>query len=142
MNSSGSTRAWSLNLLSISTLVAMLVIVMTLGEVLFNSRAVGRLGSLLFFFFGSLSYVPFLHKQASVRGCYSSDHTSAGLSSDDLSVSRRCLGYVVSGDLSQSATLRHRDRDTPSRFGFSRDPLSRGGGEETKVHGSSSRKLM
>ena len=45
----------------------MLMIVMTLGEVLFNSRAVGRLGSLLFFFFGSLSYVPFLQKQASVR---------------------------------------------------------------------------
>ena len=45
----------------------MLVIVMTLGEVLFNSRAVGRLGSLLFFFFGSLSYAPFLQKQASVR---------------------------------------------------------------------------
>ncbi len=63
----GFNPAWSLNLLSISTLVAMLVIVMTLGEVLFNSRAVGRLGSLLFFFFGSLSYVPFLQKQASVR---------------------------------------------------------------------------
>src|SRR5438094_7470025 len=63
----GLDPAWSLNLLSISTLVAMLVIVMTLGEVLFNSRAVGRLGSLLFFFFGSLSYVPFLRKQASVR---------------------------------------------------------------------------
>ena len=63
----GLNPAWSLNLLSISTLVAMLVIVMTLGEVLFNSRAVGRLGSLLFFFFGSLSYVPFLRKQASVR---------------------------------------------------------------------------
>src|SRR4029434_7676381 len=45
----------------------MLVIVMTLGEVLFNSRAVGRLGSLLFFFFGSLSYIPFFQKQASVR---------------------------------------------------------------------------
>src|ERR1700757_4869697 len=59
--------AWSLNLLSIVTLVAMLVIVMTLGEVLFNSRAVGRLGSLLFFFFGSLSYVPFLRKQGSVH---------------------------------------------------------------------------
>src|SRR5262249_4907018 len=57
-----------LNLLSITTLVAMLVIVMTLGEVLFNSRAVGRFGSLLFFFFGSLSYVPFLQKQTSVRG--------------------------------------------------------------------------
>jgi DNA-binding beta-propeller fold protein YncE len=63
----GLNPAWSLNLLTITTLVAMLVIVMTLGEVLFNSRAVGRLGSLLFFFFGSLSYVPFLQKQASVR---------------------------------------------------------------------------
>src|SRR5213080_1592344 len=63
----GLNPAWSLNLLSIATLVAMLVVVMTLGEVLFNSRAVGRLGSLLFFFFGSLAYVPFLHKQASVR---------------------------------------------------------------------------
>jgi DNA-binding beta-propeller fold protein YncE len=63
----GLDPAWSLNLLSITTIVAMLVILMTLGEVLFNSRAVGRLGSLLFFFFGSLSYVPFLRKQASVR---------------------------------------------------------------------------
>src|SRR5947208_1577880 len=63
----GLDPGWSLNLLSIVTLVAMLVAVMTLGEVLFNSRAVGRLGSLLFFFFGSLSYVPFLQKQSSVR---------------------------------------------------------------------------
>ena len=63
----GFNPAWSLNLLSISTIVAMLVIVMTLGEVLFNSRAVGRLGSLLFFFFGSLSYAPFLQKQGSIR---------------------------------------------------------------------------
>jgi len=63
----GLNPAWSLNLLSITTIVAMLVILMTLGEVLFNSRAVGRLGSLLFFFFGSLSYAPFLQKQASVR---------------------------------------------------------------------------
>src|SRR6266481_945531 len=68
----GLDPAWSLNLLSITTLVAMLVIVMTLGEVLFNSRAVGRLGSLLFFFFGSLSYVPFLRKQASVRAAIQS----------------------------------------------------------------------
>src|SRR5437763_10694163 len=63
----GLDPAWSLNLLSIATLLAMLVAVMTLGEVLFNSRAVGRLGSLLFLFFGSLSYVPFLQKQSSVR---------------------------------------------------------------------------
>jgi DNA-binding beta-propeller fold protein YncE len=63
----GLNPPWSLNLLSIVTLVAMLTLAMTLGEVVFNSRAVGRLGSLLFFFFGSLSYVPFLHRQASVR---------------------------------------------------------------------------
>src|SRR5206468_12181752 len=63
----GLNPPWSLNLLSITTLVAMLVLVMVLGQVLFNSRAVGRLGSLLFFFFGSLSYVPFLRKLASVR---------------------------------------------------------------------------
>src|SRR5438876_4542430 len=63
----GLNPVWSLNLLSIATLVAMLVLAMTLGEVVFNSRAVGRLGSLLFFFFGSLSYVPFLQKQGSVR---------------------------------------------------------------------------
>src|SRR5262249_47889136 len=63
----GLDPAWSLNLLSIATLVSMLVVAMTLGEGLFTSRAVGRLGSLLFFFFGSLSYAPFLHKQASVR---------------------------------------------------------------------------
>ena len=63
----GLNPAWSLNLLSITTLVAMLIVVMTLGEMLFNSRTVGRLGSLLFFFFGSLSYVPFLHKQVSIR---------------------------------------------------------------------------
>jgi sugar lactone lactonase YvrE len=63
----GLDPAWSLNLLSITTLVAMLIAVMTLGEVLFNSRAVGRLGSLFFFFFGSLSYVAFLRKQHSMR---------------------------------------------------------------------------
>src|SRR4030095_13374959 len=64
----GLDPAWSLNLLSITTLVAMLVIVITLGEVLFNSRVVGRVVSLLFFFFVSLSYVPFLRKQTSWRG--------------------------------------------------------------------------
>ncbi|PYL04526.1 MAG: hypothetical protein DME31_03350, partial [Verrucomicrobia bacterium] len=63
----GLNPVWSLNLLSIIMLVAMLILAMTLGEVVFNSRAVGRLGSLLFFFFGSLSYVPFLRGQGSVR---------------------------------------------------------------------------
>src|SRR6266513_1635621 len=63
----GLNPPWSLNLLSIVTLVAMLILAMTLGEVVFNSRTVGRLGSLLFFFVGSLSYVPYLQKQGSVR---------------------------------------------------------------------------
>src|SRR5437016_13667517 len=63
----GLNPAWSLNLLSIVTLVAMLILALTLGEVVFNSRTVGRLGSFLFFFFGSFSYVPFLHRQGSVR---------------------------------------------------------------------------
>src|SRR6266850_6334160 len=63
----GLDPAWSLNLLSIASLMAMLILVMVLGEVLFNSRTVGRVGSALFFFFGSLSYIPYLHKQGSVR---------------------------------------------------------------------------
>src|SRR5262245_4891824 len=64
----GLDPTWSLNLLSIITIVAMLLLVMALGEVLFDSRAVGRVGSALFFFFGSLSYIPFFHKQSSARG--------------------------------------------------------------------------
>jgi DNA-binding beta-propeller fold protein YncE len=68
----GLDPAWSLNLLSITTLVAMLMLVMALGEALFESRAVGRVGSALFFFFGSLSYIPFLHKQTSMRGAIQS----------------------------------------------------------------------
>src|SRR6266567_5061766 len=63
----GLDPAWSLNLLSILSLVAVLVLVMALGEVLFQSRVVGRLGASLFFFFGSLSYIPFFYKQTSVR---------------------------------------------------------------------------
>src|SRR6266550_6061682 len=63
----GLDPVWSLNLMSIGTLVAMLILVMALGEGVFNSRTVGRVGSFLFFFFGSLAYVPFLQKQPSIR---------------------------------------------------------------------------
>lgn len=62
--------AWSLNLLSILTLVSMLAIVMTLGQLLFNSRTVGRLGSALFFFHGTLSFVSFLRSQTSIAGAW------------------------------------------------------------------------
>src|SRR5436305_14438506 len=61
----GFDPAWSLNLLSILSLVAVLVLVMALGELLFYSRTVGRVGAILFFFFGSLSFMPFLYKQGS-----------------------------------------------------------------------------
>lgn len=62
----GFDPAWGLNLLSIFSLVAMLALVMGLGEVLFQSRTVGRIGAILFFFFGSLSYIPFFWKQGSL----------------------------------------------------------------------------
>src|SRR5437773_1470524 len=62
----GLDPAWSINLLSIFSMVALLMLTMVLGEVLFRSRVVGRVGSALFFFFGSLSYLPFLRKQESL----------------------------------------------------------------------------
>src|ERR1051326_8012537 len=63
----GFDPAWGLNLLSILSLVAMLALVMALGELLFESRAVGRIGAILFFFFGSLSYIPFFWKEGSLQ---------------------------------------------------------------------------
>jgi hypothetical protein len=48
------------NAMSIATLVSMLVLVMALGVRLFGSALVGRLGALLFFVHGTLSFIPFL----------------------------------------------------------------------------------
>ncbi len=56
----GLNPAMSNNLLSIFSVVSLLVMVMTLGRVLFNSRVVGRIGAALFFFHGSLAFIPFL----------------------------------------------------------------------------------
>ncbi len=53
------------NLLSVFSLTTMLVLVMTLGGVLFRSRVAGRIGAALFFVHGSLSYIPFLLSQPS-----------------------------------------------------------------------------
>ena len=61
----GLNPALANNILSIITLVSMLMLVMTLGAVLFASRTVGRIGALLFFFHGSLAYIPFLAKSGS-----------------------------------------------------------------------------
>ncbi len=83
----GLDPAWSLNVLSITTIVAMLVVLMTLGEVFFNSRAVGRLGrcsfsfsdrSLTFRFFRSKLQSALRFKLLRINGTIS----------DDLSVSR------------------------------------------------------
>jgi DNA-binding beta-propeller fold protein YncE len=62
----GFNPAFSNNLLSVLSLVSMLILVMTLGVVLFNSRAVGRIAAALFFFHGSLSYIPFIRSQGSM----------------------------------------------------------------------------
>lgn len=72
----GLTLAWSLNFLSIITLVSMLVLVMALGQSLFNSRVVGRLGAALFFFHGTLSFISFLRAQNSVSSAW---HAILGL---------------------------------------------------------------
>ncbi len=53
----GLNLAWSVDLLSVLGLTSTLALVMALGELLFNSRVVGRLGATLFFFHGSLQRV-------------------------------------------------------------------------------------
>src|SRR5256714_197784 len=72
----GLNLAWSLNLLSVVTLVSMLVLVMALGQSLFNSRTVGRIGAALFFCHGTLSFIAFLRSQASVSAAF---HSIVGL---------------------------------------------------------------
>lgn len=64
----GLNPVWSINLLSILSLMALLILIMTLAEVLFNSRVVGRIATLLFLFSSSLYYLPFVRSQGSVIG--------------------------------------------------------------------------
>jgi hypothetical protein len=68
----GLNPVWSINIVSVLTLLALLVLIMTFAEILFTSRSVGRLGALLFFFSSSLSYLPFLRSQSSVRAAWGS----------------------------------------------------------------------
>ena len=62
----GLNLAWSVDALSVLGLTSMLALVMALGELLFNSRVVGRVGAALFFFPGSLAFIPFLKSQGSL----------------------------------------------------------------------------
>ena len=55
------------NVMSIGSLVGMLVVVMALGRRLFGSALVGRIGALLFFFHGALSFIPYLLGLGSVQ---------------------------------------------------------------------------
>jgi len=64
----GLNPALSLNILSVLSTTAMLGLVMTLGRVLVDSKAAGRIGAVLFFFLGSLSFMPFLSSQTSMSG--------------------------------------------------------------------------
>lgn len=69
----GFNLIWSVNLLSILSLTALLILIMTFAESLFESRAVGRIAAFLFFFASSsLSYIPFLRSQTSLGGAVSS----------------------------------------------------------------------
>jgi hypothetical protein len=59
----------SINLLSVLSLISLVILVMTFAELLFASRAVGRIAVALFFFASSsLSYIPFLRAQTSLGG--------------------------------------------------------------------------
>ena len=68
----GLSLPWSLNLLSILTLISMLALVLALGQLVFRSRAVGRIGSALFFFHGTLSFISFLRAQPSIAAAFHS----------------------------------------------------------------------
>ena len=67
----GLNPVWSIDLLSVLSLLALMVLIATFGEVLFRSRVVGRTGAALFFFSSSLSYLPFLRSQSGIRGALS-----------------------------------------------------------------------
>ena len=53
----GLNLAWSVDVLGVLGLTSLLALVMALGELLFHSRAVGRLGAALFFFHGSVRHL-------------------------------------------------------------------------------------
>lgn len=67
----GVNLVWSVNLLSAFTLVALLMLIMTLAELLFSSRLVARISAILFFFASSsLSYIPFLASQPGMGAAF------------------------------------------------------------------------
>jgi hypothetical protein len=103
----GLNLAWSLNILSVASLVAVLLLIATLGETLFDSRAVGRIAAALLFFHGSLSYVPFCARKAPlvkqsvpsfiwITGCLPFTHIEARRGASGRSESFMCSGICWS----------------------------------------------
>ncbi|MEO7660211.1 MAG: hypothetical protein ABIV48_11405, partial [Pyrinomonadaceae bacterium] len=69
----GLNLVWGVNLLSLISLASLLVLIITFAELLFNSRAVGRIAAALFFFASSsLAFIPFLLSQSSVAAAINS----------------------------------------------------------------------
>lgn len=69
----GLNLVWSINLLSVMSLMSLVVLIMTFAELLFSSRAVARISAIFFFFSSSsLSYIPFLWAQTGLSGMLSS----------------------------------------------------------------------
>ncbi len=62
----GLDPVWGVNVLSILSFVALLILIMSFAEMLFDSAAAGRIAAFLFFFSTSLSYIPFLRSQPSL----------------------------------------------------------------------------
>ncbi len=62
---------WGLNILSVLTMTSMLTLLVVLGQAAFDSKAVGRIAATLFFFHGTLSYIPFLLKSNSPAEAFS-----------------------------------------------------------------------
>jgi DNA-binding beta-propeller fold protein YncE len=62
----GLNLAWAVGVLSVLGLTGMLALVMALGELLFNSRVVARVGAALAFFPGSLAFLPFWQSKGSI----------------------------------------------------------------------------
>lgn len=60
----GLNVVWAINTLSVLSLLALIVLLMTFAETLFRSAAVGRIAAVMFFFASSsLSYIPFLRSR-------------------------------------------------------------------------------
>jgi hypothetical protein len=114
----GLNMAWSLNILSAVTMVCMLALVMSLGQLLFNSRAIGRIGSAFFFFSGSLVSISFFRSQPSITQAWHAVLNLRGYLRSGYSLPGRGLGNMDAERLHKPATSGQRDRHTPHCTNF------------------------